>query len=124
MCAFNCDGRCATLSGRVGSWQAVVSIFERIIWSEQYNGDISLLFFYFVFSFRGNLCQIFSPEPTNTKGVLPHFNDSREEGPVEDGASLKGWLEGLLLSPESVMVRKMRVRNTQDTHEKCAEHAL
>ena len=101
-----------------------MSIFERIIWSVRYNGDMSLLFFWFVFPFRGNLGQVFSPEPTNTKGVLPHFNDSREEGLVEDGISLEGWLGGLLLSPESVMVRKMRVRNTQDTHEKCAQNTL
>lgn len=103
-----------------------MSIYEQIFRSVQYIGDVSLLFFCFVFSIRGHLCQILSPEPTSTKGVLPYFNDSREEGRVEDGVSLKGWLDGLLLSPESesVMVRNMRVRNTQHTHEKCAQNTL
>lgn len=70
-------------------------------------------FFFFSFASRWHLCQIFSPEPTNTKGILPHFNDSREGGPVEDGVLLKDWLDELLLLPESVMVRSMRVRNTR-----------
>lgn len=88
----------------------------------QWRYELALFLFCFFLSWEFG--PDLSPEPTNTKGVLPHFNDSWEEGFVEDEVPSEGWLEGLLLSPESVMVRKMRVRNTQDTHEKCAQKTL